>query len=194
MPISSVIPMVHYSDELSDQAKTPWNYFSTYPSPLRGEWYSFNYYIYTMQQSALQTWMWCLRKGVTWVIPESSLVRPAVLTDSRIRPLSALSSRLWPNVNPTYIAVWVSSLNTLTESSQHSHGNFVFTARKFVVKIGDGMSTTQLWPVSRKLQTNTHTPHTPHTRCLCGFMKEILFERFSFQFFYESCKYAMVGV
>ena len=32
---------------------------SSSPSPLRGEWYSFNYYLYTTEQSALRTWMWC---------------------------------------------------------------------------------------------------------------------------------------
>ena len=31
---------------------------SSQPSPLRGEWYSFNYYLCTMEQSALRTWVW----------------------------------------------------------------------------------------------------------------------------------------
>ena len=35
----------------------------SWPSPLPGEWHSFNYYLYTMEQSALLTWMW---SPVTW--------------------------------------------------------------------------------------------------------------------------------
>ena len=31
---------------------------SSWPSPLRGEWYSFNYYLCTMEQSALRTRVW----------------------------------------------------------------------------------------------------------------------------------------
>ena len=52
-PVIWVFPIlirVHSETEVSGSSK---------PSLLWGEWYSFNYYLYTMEQSALRTWMWC---------------------------------------------------------------------------------------------------------------------------------------
>ena len=39
----------------------------SWPSPLWGEWYSFNYYLYTIAQWALRTWVWCSCGLAYWI-------------------------------------------------------------------------------------------------------------------------------